>query len=60
MRLLGIDFTSQPRGGKPLTVARARLEGDVVAVEGVDELIDFTAYEALLRAPGPWVAAIDC
>lgn len=59
MRLLGIDFTSQPRRGKPLTVARARLEGDVVVVEGIDELVDFATYEALLRAPGPWLAAVD-
>lgn len=59
MRLLGVDFTSQPRRGKPLTVARALLDGDVVTVEGIEELTGFAAYEALLREPGPWLAAVD-
>ncbi len=59
MRLLGIDFTSQPRRGKPLAVAEGRLDGDVLAISALTELVDFVAYERLLHTPGPWLAAVD-
>lgn len=59
MRVLGVDFTSQPQRSKPLTVAEARLDGDVVTVDDVRELGSFVEYEALLASPGPWVAAVD-
>lgn len=59
MRVLGVDFTSQPGRAKPLTVAEAWLEGDRLAVRAVAELTSFAAYDQTLRDPGPWVAAVD-
>ncbi|QNM95970.1 DUF429 domain-containing protein [Chitinimonas koreensis] len=59
MRLLGIDFTSRPSRRKPITVARGRLDGDVVQLDAVDRLADYTAFETLLAEPGPWLAACD-
>jgi hypothetical protein len=59
MRVLGIDFTSQPQRAKPLAVAEGRLERATLTIEQLVELASFAEYEALLRAPGPWVAAVD-
>jgi len=58
-QLLGIDFTSAPSRRKPITVARGMLAGSRLAVQRVDVLNDFTAFEALLREPGPWLGAFD-
>jgi hypothetical protein len=57
--LYGLDFTSAPRRGKPITVARCRLEGTCLVWEGFEDLLDFEAFEGLLERPGPWVAAMD-
>jgi hypothetical protein len=57
--LLGVDFTSAPSRRKPITVARGRLAGGVLRLDGVDELVDFPAFEALLAAAGPWLGAFD-
>jgi hypothetical protein len=59
VRVLGVDFTSQPHRAKPLTVAEGRLDGPRLTIETVRELTTFAAYEELLREPGPWVAAVD-
>lgn len=59
MQLLGIDFTSAPRRVKPITVARGRLEGSRLVLDHIDALADFTAFEALLREPGPWLGGFD-
>ena len=58
-RLLGVDFTSAPGKRKPITVATGRLRGTVLTLEDVEPLHDFIAFEALLRAPGPWLGAFD-
>jgi hypothetical protein len=58
-RLLGVDFTSAPSRRKPITVARGTLTGARVTLQGIDELTDFASFEALLRAPGPWLGAFD-
>jgi hypothetical protein len=58
-RLLGIDFTSAPSRRKPITVARGTLTGRRLALQRVDELGSFAAFEALLREPGPWLGAFD-
>lgn len=60
LRLLGIDFTSSPGRRKPITVARGVLQGQAVRLERIDELPSLIAFEALLREPGPWLAACDC
>ncbi|HET7198360.1 MAG TPA: DUF429 domain-containing protein [Burkholderiales bacterium] len=59
MRIFGVDFTCAPRKAKPITAAVARLSGNVVSVEKVEELETFAAFEALLARPGPWVGGFD-
>jgi Protein of unknown function (DUF429) len=59
LQLLGIDFTSAPTRRKPITVARGTLAGSRLALQRVDALHDFAAFEALLREPGPWLGAFD-
>lgn len=59
LQLLGIDFTSAPSRRKPITVARGTLAGSRLAVQRVDALNDFAAFEALLREPGPWLGGFD-
>jgi len=55
----GIDFTSRPRPAKPITVATGCLDGDVFALEAIEPLPDFPAFEAWLRRHGPWVGGFD-
>jgi hypothetical protein len=57
--LIGVDFTSAPSRRKPITVARGRLQGAVLRFEGLAELADFAAFDALLVRPGPWLGAFD-
>jgi len=59
MIVLGCDFTSAPSATKPITVARCRLDGTVLTLERIERYQDFTGFEALLDAPGPWVAGFD-
>ena len=59
LALLGIDFTSAPTRRKPITVARGVLTGARLALQRVDALADFAAFEALLAEPGPWLGAFD-
>ena len=55
----GIDFTSRPSRRKPITVAEAKLEGDVLHIERLGCLASFEEFDAALREPAPWVAGID-
>lgn len=59
MSLVGVDFTSAPSRRKAITVARGTLSGSRVALQRVDSLTDFAAFEALLREPGPWLGGFD-
>ncbi len=65
MRLAGVDFTSAPRARKPITVALADgLDGTAadaprVVLSRIESLASFDAWDAWLRAPGPWIAAFD-
>ncbi|MCX7890655.1 MAG: DUF429 domain-containing protein [Rhodobacteraceae bacterium] len=59
MRILGFDFTSRPTRRKPVTCACCRLEGDILAFEGIGTFDDLAGFEAALRRPGPWVAGFD-
>ena len=59
MRVVGVDFTSAPSRRKPIVVAHGRLDGERVAVERIERLADWAAFDALLAAPGPWVGAFD-
>lgn len=57
--VLGVDFTSAPRRAKPITVARGRLADGALALEAIERLPDWAAFEALLARPGPWVGGFD-
>jgi hypothetical protein len=57
--LLGIDFTVAPSRRKPVTVARGRMLGGVVRLDGVDALQDLAGFERVIAEPGPWVGAFD-
>ncbi|MEX0957663.1 MAG: DUF429 domain-containing protein [Burkholderiales bacterium] len=59
MRILGVDFTSRPRRGKPIVCAEAELLQGRLAVAALREIADFGAFEALLAEPGPWVGGFD-
>ena len=61
-RIFGIDFTSRPRGGargKAIVVAHARLDGGTLAVERLQSITDFAAFEAFLGTAGPWLGGFD-
>ena len=57
--LLGIDFTVAPSRRKPVTVARGRMLGGVLRLDGVDALQDLAGFERVIAEPGPWVGAFD-
>ena len=57
--LVGVDFSSAPTHRKPITVARGVLHGARVSLQRVDALPTLSAFEALLREPGPWLGAFD-
>ena len=59
--LYGVDFTSAPRRAKPITVARGCLDagGSVFRLEDVESIGDWSAFEAFLARPGPWVGGFD-
>ena len=59
LTLLGVDFTCAPSRRKPITVARGRLRGGVLRLDGVEALPTLDGYEALLQRPGPWLGAFD-
>lgn len=59
MRIYGVDFTCAPRKAKPITVAVAKLKGDVLLLEQIEELKTFTEFEQLLARPGPWIGGFD-
>ncbi len=58
-RMLGVDFTSSPSRRKPITGAWCRLEQAGLQVDSVELLPSFSAFESLLRRPGPWIGAFD-
>ncbi len=57
--VFGIDFTSVPSSRKPITCAKARYDGSALHFEDLLHLRSFAEFEALLAAPGAWVAGID-
>lgn len=57
--IFGVDFTSAPRRGKPITVARGRLVRGAFVLDAIDALPDWPSFERLLAAPGPWLAGFD-
>jgi len=59
MRIYGVDFTSAPRRGKPITVAVCDFAGGVLHVRDYERLGDFPQFEAFLAREGEWVAGLD-
>jgi hypothetical protein len=59
MIVYGIDFTSRPRRGKPITCLACVLADDRLRADGLSEWCSFEPFEAALRRPGPWIAGID-
>ncbi|MBK1724742.1 DUF429 domain-containing protein [Thiocystis violacea] len=59
MRVYGIDFTSRPRRGKPMTCLACQLEGDRLCAGTLGTWSSFAPFEAFLQQPGPWIAGID-
>lgn len=57
--VLGVDFTSAPSKRKPIVVARGHLDATCLSITYIDKLDNFTAFDALLAEPGPWVGAFD-
>ena len=58
-RLLGVDFSCAPSRRKPITVARGRLAGAVLRLDGLDALPTLAGFDTLLAEPGPWLGAFD-
>jgi len=59
MRVYGLDFTSAPGPGKPLTVAVCALDGDTLRLERLQRLAGLEGFESLLDSPGPWILGAD-
>jgi hypothetical protein len=59
VRIYGVDFTCAPRKAKQITVASCFLKKNVLYVEKVENLESFTAFEAFLARPGPWIGGFD-
>ncbi|MAI80827.1 MAG: DUF429 domain-containing protein [Deltaproteobacteria bacterium] len=59
MRIFGVDFTSAPSRRKPITYTECELTGTTLRYGFSGRLEDFSAFEAFLETPGPWVAAFD-
>jgi len=59
MKVFGIDFTSAPRRGKPITCLSCTLRNGVLKAERLVNFASFDRFEAALRTSGPWIAGID-
>lgn len=59
MRIYGVDFTCAPRRAKAISVAGGVLEKNSLVIESVEKLETFTAFEAFLARPGPWIGGFD-
>jgi hypothetical protein len=59
LRIYGVDFTCAPRKAKPITAAAGRLEKSILTIEGIERLESFSAFEAFLARPGPWIGGFD-
>jgi hypothetical protein len=57
--ILGVDFTSAPRRGKPIVVARGHVARGAFLLDAIEPLDDWPSFERLLAAPGPWIGGFD-
>jgi Protein of unknown function (DUF429) len=65
IHVIGVDFTSAPTTRKPITLANANLSfgiasgGRELAIDNVERLETFSAFEDALNRSGPWVGGFD-
>ncbi len=59
MRVYGVDFTCAPRAAKAITVAAGCLRKNRLAIDNVERLESFIAFETFLARPGPWIGGFD-
>lgn len=59
MKLHGVDFTSAPSRRKGITIASGCMQADVLRLESLQTLSDFTAFDNWLLQVGPWLAGFD-
>ena len=58
-RIYGVDFTSAPSRTKRIVIAAGHLTLASFALESLESLSDWPAFDAWLARPGPWVAGFD-
>jgi Protein of unknown function (DUF429) len=59
VRIYGVDFTCAPRKAKPITVAAGTLRQRGLEIHQVEKLESFSAFDAFLARPGPWICGFD-
>ena len=61
MRVIGVDFSSAPGRRKPIVAVTCELDEGAARLHyrHTQALHDLAAFEALLGAPGPWIAGLD-
>ncbi len=59
MKIYGIDFTSAPQSGKPITCAACRLSRSSLYIQEIQLWTQFEEFEAFLRNHDPSVTAVD-
>ena len=57
--IYGVDFTSAPSRTKRIVIAAGHLTQASFALESLESLTDWHAFDAWLAQPGPWVAGFD-
>ena len=57
--IYGVDFTSRPRSGKPITVASGRIGRAAFRLDTIEEFSGWQDFESWLLRPGPWIAGFD-
>ncbi len=59
MSIHGVDFTSRPQVGKPITAASGLFHLGAFRLDAIEELPEWAVFETWLRRPGPWIAGLD-
>ncbi len=59
VRIHGVDFTSTPSRSKRIVVASGSLTANVFALDRLESIDAWPAFEQWLRHTGPWVAGFD-
>jgi len=59
MRIIGIDFTSDPKRKKPLTCLNCQFGNGILRAGELVEWSSYNGFEEFLSSKGGWVAGID-